>query len=77
MIGLAQGPGPCVSRRSTIESTTNVSDIESIFAVQSSSIITSSYFLSLREFVDNEIEVLKFVGPQIAEAPISRSAWSQ
>lgn len=73
MIGLAQGPGPCVSRRAAIES----SDIETFIAVKSPSLITSSYFLSLCVFADNEIEVLKFVGPLTAEAPISRSAWSQ
>lgn len=74
MIGLAQGPGPCVSRRTVIQSS-NVNQFASF--VGASSVVIPSNRLSLCVSIDNQIEVLRTVGPLIAAAQISRSAWSQ
>lgn len=82
MIGLAQGPGPCVSRHFANSSATVHYNKHSIAAVnchKTSGFIVCSTFISssLCPLIDYEIEVLRFVGPLTAEAPISRSAWSQ
>lgn len=77
MIGLAQGPGPCVSRRSVFESSLSCVNIHQFASIAGTSSVVSPNCLSLCVSTDNQIEVLRSVGPLIAAAQISRSAWSQ
>lgn len=89
MIGLAQGPGPCDSRRyvnssrpatpssaSSICQSVHSNVLHNCFE-STEFIVSSTSVSSLCTLTDYEKEVLRLVGPLTAEAPISRSAWSQ
>lgn len=88
MIGLAQGPGPCDSRRYVNSSETNspatplINNFSQIISTNNKNHYNELYLhttslSSFRTHTDYEKEVLRLVGPLTAEAPISRSAWSQ
>lgn len=79
MIGLAQGPGPCVSRRSieTIFSVPIVQSVNNEYASFHHLLAIPLSISFLCTLTDYEKEVSELVGPLTAEAPISQSAWSQ
>ena len=86
MIGLAQGPGPCVSSHVDIASSSLFVNIvlsklsSSALLLKENRNITLSVlsnFISHSFNNKRDSDVLKFVGPLKAAAPISLSAWIQ